>query len=167
MVKYSVYSWSFHLWQGLFVTFDVYLPYLSDRSHFMGPPWTVSSVHPSYSGLRKNSFRSNQNNLNLLYEHVWKRLRFNIHLLGRQSYSASGEWLCAAFCYAPLLQSRRRLLLIQPGIWGVGDICGCVWTILQSNRSSITQVCRVVCQRRGTAELPDPGAALRRMLVKS
>ena len=37
MVKYSVYLGSFHLWQGLFVTFDDYLPYLSDRSHFMAP----------------------------------------------------------------------------------------------------------------------------------
>lgn len=37
MVKYSLYLWGFHLWQGLFATFDVYLPYLSDRSYFMVP----------------------------------------------------------------------------------------------------------------------------------
>lgn len=95
MVKYSPYLWSFHLQQGLFVTFDVYLSYLSDRSHFMVPLRAVTSVR-----LPENIFRSNQNNLILLYGCTWKQRSqhrggrwCSIDLFYCHSNFVSGKWL--------------------------------------------------------------------------
>lgn len=154
MVRYSPYSWSFHLQQGLFVTFDVYLSYLSDRSHFMAPLRAVTSVR-----LPENSFRSNQNNLILLYWCTWKQRSqhrvgrwFSIDLFYCRSNFVSGKWLC------PSPEVRMVTVGNSARDFGSG---GYLWT---ASESSI-QVCEF-----STAEAllssPHTDIVLRWMLVK-
>lgn len=130
MVKYSPYLWSFHLQQGLFVTFDVYLSYLSDRSHFMAPLRAVTSVR-----LPENSFRSNQNNLILLYGCTWKQRSkhrggrwCSIDLFYCHSNVVSGKWLWPS--------PRIKMVTVGNSTRDFGS-GGYLWTISESN----IQVC--------------------------
>ncbi len=139
---------------------------------FYGALWTVTSVYPSYSGPQKNSFRSNQNNLNLT---VWAYVKaalsapkqqpewFGIELFNCQSCFVCGKWLC--LCVLGL-SPKVKMVTVGMSARDMGS-WRYLWLCVNSNvEKQIAQVCVVIFHYRSTAELPDPDAVLYWMLVK-
>lgn len=178
---------AFHLWWGLYATFDFYLPYLCHHSHFTSQSsllWTVTSSEVIYAFksivldpitiTSAYSMRVCESALSTEAAVWW----FSIDLLNCQGYSVFGKWLCLS-----LLCPSPKLKIVTVGIsardlGSRGYLCLCVNDIAEQNIVHCTSLCsRFSLQNNCWAPLrvvkhpvcswpSDPNTVLRWMLIQ-